>query len=431
MSSDNGASPIILPGDQRWPKSLAEAAFYGPAGQFARIVSPQTESDPVALLVQFLGAAGSVVGRNAYVTIEGARHHLNIFIVLVGRTAKGRKGSAERHVRNFFDRIDPDWARDCVRGGLSTGQGLIHHMRDPEYDEQGKQTGGRTDARLLSIETEFSTVLKRCAAQDGILSQNLRQAWDDGNLSNMTRVDPEVATNVHISIIGHVTIDELIRYLLTTEIAGGFANRFVFFCVKRSKYLPEGGDLDESALSPLVTQVHSAVEVMRRGGRFTFDDTAREMWHEIYPTLSRDDRQGLSGVILARSEAQARRLMNIYAALDGTFVVSPKHLTAALALIDYSEQSVTCIFGDKLGDLDCDGILGALRSQPEGLTRTEISKLFANNIPAARIDAALVKLMTLKLASKAPPIKTGGRPVERWFAITKNESTEVSQRWTM
>jgi hypothetical protein len=431
MSSSNGASPIILPGDPRWPKPLGETAYHGPAGEFARIVSPQTESDPVALLTQFLCFFGNAAGRNAYVVIEGAKHHLNIFVVLVGRTAKGRKGSAERHDRNFFTRVDQAWVRGCVQGGLATGQGLTHHLRDDTTDEDGVVVPGRKDARLLAIENEWSTVLKRCAGKDAILSQNLRQAWDDGYLANMTRGEPETASNVHVSMIGHIVMDELCRHLTTTEIASGLANRNLFFCVQRSKCLPFGGDLDEGSLSTLVMQVHSAVEFVRKGGQFTFDPIAREMWAEMYPTLSRDDRQGLAGAILARTEAQARRLMNIYAGLDSTFVVSPEHLTAALELVNYSEQSVRYVFGDKLGDPDADAILGVLRAKPEGMTRTEINELFSHNISAGRMGAALAKLMELKLAHCIKLESTGGRRAERWYAITKNETEEAAQKWTV
>jgi hypothetical protein len=431
MSSGNGASPIIQPGDPRWPKPLGEAAYYGPAGAFARIVSPQTESDPVALLTQFLCFFGNAAGRNAYVVIEGAKHHLNIFAVLVGRTAKGRKGSAERHMRNFFERVDSNWVRDCVRGGLATGQGLTHHLRDDTTDDEGAVIRGRKDARLLAIETEWSTVLKRCAGKDAILSQNLRQAWDDGYLSNMTRGEPETASNVHVSMVGHIVLDELSRYLTTTEIASGLANRNLFFCVQRSQCLPFGGNFDDGKLSPLVTQVHSAVEVIRKGGQFTFDKTAREMWSDIYPTLSRDDRQGLAGAILARTEAQARRVMNIYAGLDSTFVVAPKHLTAGIELINYAEQSVMYVFRDKLGDPDADAILGVLRAKPEGITRTEINELFSHNISAGRMGAALAKLTELGLADFEKLESTGGRRAERWYAIIKNEKEEAAHKWTV
>ena len=49
------------------------------------------------------------------------------------------------------------------------------------------------------------------------------------------------------------------RYLNRTEIASGFANRILWTCVKRSKYLPEGGLADERALAKLDARLEKAL----------------------------------------------------------------------------------------------------------------------------------------------------------------------------
>ena len=66
------------------------------------------------------------------------------------------------------------------------------------------------------------------------------QAWDSGDLGTLTKNSSTRATGAHISLIGHITADELRRYLTQTEQANGFGNRHLWFCVKRSKELPHG-----------------------------------------------------------------------------------------------------------------------------------------------------------------------------------------------
>ena len=44
-----------------YPAPPDEAAYYGLAGEIVRRIAPQTEADPVALLVQFLVAFGNVI----------------------------------------------------------------------------------------------------------------------------------------------------------------------------------------------------------------------------------------------------------------------------------------------------------------------------------------------------------------------------------
>ncbi len=238
---------------------------------------------------------------------------------------------------------------------------------------------------------------------------------DSGNLRILTKNSPIRATGAHISIITHITQAELLRNFSATESANGFGNRFVWIASRRQKLLPEGGDLQDSAFAGLVLKVRRALDAARKPREMKFDQRARDVWWQIYPDLSRD-RSGLMGAILARAEAQVIRLALVYALLDCATEIRIEHLESALGLWQYSEASAKWIFGDALGDPDADTILNALRSQPSGLTRTEISNLFGRNLSASQIDRALTVLLGAKRASFTPE-KTNGRPTQRWRAM--------------
>jgi hypothetical protein len=115
-----------------------------------------------------------------------------------------------------------------------------------------------SDKRLLIVETEFASVLKVNARDGNTLSPILRQAWDSGNLRILTKNSPARATNAHISIIGHITKEELLRFITDTELANGLANRFLWVLVRRSKILPEGGGTPE--WGDLVPRLRQALE---------------------------------------------------------------------------------------------------------------------------------------------------------------------------
>ncbi|MDA8301829.1 MAG: hypothetical protein M0005_09860, partial [Actinomycetota bacterium] len=102
-----------------WPEPPGTAAYNGLAGAVAETIAPHTEADPVAILGQLLVAAGSVVGRGAYFEVEATRHHPNEFVVLVGDSAKARKGSSWDHVARALSKADPGFATR-VHAGLST-----------------------------------------------------------------------------------------------------------------------------------------------------------------------------------------------------------------------------------------------------------------------------------------------------------------------
>lgn len=421
-----------------WPE-LSEGALYSLAGEIVRTIDPHTEADPAAVLIQTLAAFGNCIGRSAHFVAEADRHYLNLFAVLVGATSKGRKGTSWGQVRRLFERIDEQWAAKCTGGGLSSGEGLIWSVRDPlEKKEPIKEKGritdyqtviadeGVEDKRALILEAEFASVLRVMGREGNTLSATIRQAWDTGNLQVKTRNNPNRATSAHISIVGHITKDELKRNLDETETANGFANRFLWGVVRRNRILPEGGALSDAELNPLVTRIHEAYIFARGVGEMKRDEEARNLWYQIYPELS-EGHAGLFGAVTSRAEAQTMRLACLYALLDSKSVVERVHLEAALALWQYCEASARYIFGAATGDRIADELLLALQEAgSDGLTRTRIRDLF-NRRHSGAIDAALTVLSeTGRARFENEP--TGGRPVTRWFAIIPSDKSDQSDK---
>jgi hypothetical protein len=104
-----------------WPDPMDEEAMHGIAGEFVRMVEGDTEADRAAILIQFLVAFGVLVGRYAYYLVEATKHFANLYAVLVGATAKGRKGTSWSRVLAPFERI-VDWKPHV--SGLSSGEGI-------------------------------------------------------------------------------------------------------------------------------------------------------------------------------------------------------------------------------------------------------------------------------------------------------------------
>ncbi len=404
-----------------WPV-MATQAFYGLTGEFVRLVEPHTESDPAALLLQFLIGFGNLIGKGAYSNVEADTHCCNLFGVAVGETAKGRKGTSWGQVKLPLIKVDPDW-RGRVRSGLSSGEGLIFQVRDPIVKKVAHKKNGQTfyedevvdpgeyDKRLLVLESEFANVLRQIERQGNILSSVARDAWDTGDLATLTKNNPTKATGAHVSVIGHITKDELNRYLTRTEAGNGFGNRILWFCVQRSKVLPEGGRLTEVDFTAFLRRLREAILFAQCAGEVTRTPEARSLWAKVYPDLS-DGKPGMVGALTSRAEAQVLRLSMIYALLDGETWVRGPHLLAALAVWDYCETSVKYIFGEALGDPVADTILEALKVARDGLTRTEIYNLFGRHQRSENIQHAISELLRRGFIA-IKTIETGGRPVER------------------
>src|SRR5262249_5068077 len=145
---------------------------------------------------------------------------------------------------------------------------------------------GVADKRLLIVEPELAVVLKRMAGDTNSLSSVLRQAWDMGSLRTLTKNSPLRATDAHISIIAHITTEELVTSLTETERATGFGNRFLFMLVRRSKVLAEPDPVPFAELEPLTNKLRYVIDWATPPRRLARDKAARAVWAEVYPVLS-------------------------------------------------------------------------------------------------------------------------------------------------
>jgi hypothetical protein len=398
--------------------TLHDAAYHGLAGEFVRALDPHTEADPVAVLIHVLVLFGVACGRGPHLTIDGSRHGTNEFAVTVGASSKARKGTADARAKETFLHADPEFMTRRVKGGLSSGEGLIYQVRDP-VETLDLKTGqmvatdpGEGDKRLLAVEQEFGGVLKVIERDGNTLSALLRMAWDGSKLSPLTKGNRIEATDPHIGMIGHITQAELLRRFTDTEAANGFGNRILWIYTRRSKLLPEGGAFREQAI--FGERFRAALVQAKTIGTLTRSESFRAAWSQVYPSLTAGE-QGLTGHLTNRQEAHALRLAMIYALLDQSETIDLPHLKAALAITDYIRETVEWIFGKKTGDPTADRILEYLKIEPK--TQTDIYLFFGKHESSAEIERAL-KILVDSGRVKSHSEKTPGRPRILWSLNT-------------
>ena len=112
-----------LPIGNEW-KCLSNVALTGLPGEVVHTLEPYTEAHAAGLLADFLTSFGSACGPGPHVVADGARHDARLFVLLVGKTAKARKGTARAQVKRLFDAVAPDWSGTRVLGGVGSGEGL-------------------------------------------------------------------------------------------------------------------------------------------------------------------------------------------------------------------------------------------------------------------------------------------------------------------
>lgn len=161
-----GEDAILRPKDG-WPEPMNDEAFQGLAGDFVRMVLPETEGDPAGLLLTFLAAFGCAVGRSSFYQVEATQHPPNLYVVLVGNSSKARKGTATGRVLEIVKRVDMEFIARRKCSGLSSGEGLIYAVRDAREEEirtrDSEQSTGKR-SKTPKLETSWWTAASRTSA---------------------------------------------------------------------------------------------------------------------------------------------------------------------------------------------------------------------------------------------------------------------------
>ena len=403
------------------PRPLGEAAYHGPLGDFVKAWQPHTEADPAALLATAIVGFGSIVGAGPHHTISGDVHAPRLWACVVGASSAARKGMSYKPARALLAKVDAGWNARCTASGLSTGEGLIHHVRDRVLGTvTDKKTGetveviedaGVEDKRLFLLEPEFARVLTVMARKDNTLSAVARGLWDSGEAGVMTRSEPASTHGAHVCIVAHITMEELRRALTDCDAANGFANRFLWVYAERHGSLPFGGQADPHDVEQVRGRLARAF-LHAPDGEVGWSDDARSLWVERYDGLLRAGG-GITGSIIARGQPQVLRLALVHALADDAVEIGRVHLEAALEVWRYCAESARYVFGERTGDATADRILAELRERGT-MTRNDIRDLFDRHKTSAVIGASLEALRAAGLAESAKTEPEGGRPAEVW-----------------
>jgi Protein of unknown function (DUF3987) len=399
-----------------WPAPAEEACLHGVAGEIIRTIEPFTVADPMAILLQFLAAFANMAGRNPCWYHEDTRHALNLFVAVIGPSATGAKGTGKDVALRVIDTCDSTWRH---RTGLVSGEGLIHSVRDACDGAGGGVVDLGGDKRALYIETELSSLLSARNRQGNTLGEILRKAWDGDTLGIASRNNPSSAAGYHISLLAHMTFDELGRKFSSADKANGFGNRFLWACSRQSKIepAPRKSPIDWEATG-VRGKIRDALEFAGtdsdplrhpRGLVLVRDEAAKKLWAKSVPRLNAPG-SGLLGAMLARGKPQVMRLAGIYAVLDCSSHIRREHLEAALALWGFCVRSTKFIFGGGVDDLsgDQERALKLISATPMGLTLRALARL-GFRCETQRAGEAIRGLLRAGLVRDCEE-KTAGRP---------------------
>ncbi|MES2210085.1 MAG: bifunctional DNA primase/polymerase [Chloroflexota bacterium] len=395
-----------------WPEPPDDAAYHGPLGEIVRAVAPHTEADPVGVLGTLLAMVGAAMGGLRYI-YQGSAQAPNLFVVLVGDSSTGRKGTAGSIAREVMNRAYPEWSQLIV-AGLGSGEGLVGYLKTNE--KQG-------EPRALVMESEFGRLLTVMGREGSTLSPMVRDAWDGVPIGRILAREQSIVHSHHVGVIAHITPVELRQKLSGTDAADGFGNRFIWLAVRRTRLVPFPVSPVEHVDPALFEAVGAAIAEAQAPGEVPWSPEARDAWEDLYLELSMHRPWGLLAAMTARTEAQIVRLALVYALLDRSPVIDVPHLRAARALWDYAVRSVAYVFGTSTGDRHAD----ALRAQlADGPLKWEDAKRALGVRSAAELEAAVALLESLGIAERAKTRVAGSKRPATVLRLTGTTTTTTT-----
>lgn len=420
------------PSVEAWP-TLSPDALPGLVGTFVDLATRNSEADPAAVLATFLVRFGAELD-SPFFMVGDTPHKPRLFAAIVGASSKARKGTSGAPVMKLFtfDEQSGYVPASCSPGPLSTGEGLVHAVRDEVLAwvmDKKTHTGewvvsdpGVSDKRLFVLDEELAAALHCTKREGNTLSTAMRCFWDSGNVAPLTKKERTKTTNAHLALVTHITTQELASLLDNVQAFNGFGNRFLWVCARRRGLVAFPNPMPEAELDAIRQELLNLLTIGKKTKRIVMDKGACELWAEVYPNLSQE-HPGLAGCIVNRGEAQVMRLAMLYTLLDGQQVICDRHLTSALAFWKYCHESAMLIFGKHETDAVVDKVLSALQGGPQSMT--DLHKVMGNNQDKERIKASLDKLVKSgRVRFFTEP--TLGRPKTIFSLNENNELNELS-----
>jgi hypothetical protein len=228
----------------------------------------------------------------------------------------------------------------------------------------------------------------------------------------MTKQNSDRATGAHLSVVGHAMMQELLSTLRPSDIAGGFANRFLFFTVRRSKMLPILTQPDQKKLRALASRLMKSLQNARKVGEVTLDTESVELWIKIYRELDADSEDDDSTIapFLSRAAPQILRMAMVLALAEGERTIKRPQLIAAQQLWTCVRQSVEYMVNMGTGSLTSDQkrLFEHLEARDYPVSCTDVKDALKWN--GTRFALVKTQLIRMHLIVEEKEKGSGGRP---------------------
>lgn len=353
----------------------------------------EAETDPVAVMFQAFEIFGCMLDRNPYFITEEGPVYLNDYLMVVGTSGEGRKGTAWKHAKRLFE-LEQRY-QDIIHGRVDSGEGLIKELDRRQAAEFGSDT-----ASVLIQDSEAAGLLSKMKIENSTLSQNLIKGWDCSAMSIANSKDRLMVKKPYISLVGHIQPEVLKNRLDFQMLHSGLMNRIQFIFVERVRKNMYAKPMDAEYMLRYQTVLDGLFKG-KPSGEVKFDTDAQKVLSDYYNSDGH----------LERDHVHVMKTGSRLAILDGRMNISRRDMEIALAMQQYVSECRLYLLGDWGPDAevrdDAEKVIEYV-ADTNNATRTDISqKCFKGNRSSRELDT-IITYAKSHLGLQAEYVKSKG-----------------------
>jgi hypothetical protein len=301
-------------------------------GEYVDLMAPACEAPDQFHLATGLTIAGATLGRSVCTRYVSKSVYGNLYHMLVGSAGTSRKDTAIRFGVDLpFQKSNAGKMHTPIYSAISdvgSTQGLIKELTEKPNT-------------LLYI-TEYQRLSQQAhRTSTATILPTLTAAWDTPfELQNKTVGTHMVAKLPYLSILAAVQPGILAEEMTQSDIQSGYATRWLYVPGQgKSEGIPNPPEIDEPTAYALYQRlIDRQTEYSTGGGetRLYLSPDAAEQWDDWYHAdRKRDLRSEDEMSMTSRLALHIRKIALIYAALEGASEISGRHLTPAVAYVEW------------------------------------------------------------------------------------------------
>ncbi|MDE2020256.1 MAG: DUF3987 domain-containing protein [Patescibacteria group bacterium] len=319
---------------------VPEEAWYGLSETYRKIIGPRVESSDNFHLACFMTMVGAALGKSVYMNVSRVVYP-NLFTVIVGESAWGRKGVAMAPVFDLVPEINPGI---IPFSDLASGEGLIRAV-----SESLESAHEKSQASVLVTLDEYNMMLIKAKQKGNTLIPSIKKTFDTPTVlevpSSMKKV--KIKNPPTFSMLAASEPDDLAD-MDPRDVKGGLGNRNIYVPGESKDPNPRSTQPDLHEWLPLIEPLSSVLRFYgsKESTRLHWSPEAFPIWEKFYrSTRSRGADDPLIRKLAARHCVYVPKFAMIYAALDCESThVAAKHINPAIALCDFLLDSLYHVF---------------------------------------------------------------------------------------